>query len=555
MTGGKQLTAEVVIVGAGPAGLLLANYMGLYGVSTILIEKNPSTVSEPRAVSIDDESLRAVGEAGLYETVSGNLMPGYGSRYQSRSGSAFARVMPTTREYGFPRRNAFHQDVYEAQLREKAQSYKCVKLLFEHHMDSFVQDEDGVTISVTAPTGKSMEVRAQYLSACDGASSPVRTTLDIPLIGSTYAQQWLIIDILDSKDPYRHTRVFCDPTRPGISLPGPRRSRRFEFMLVPGEDPVAVLDDANIRALLRAHGPDEHAEVRRKCVYTFHARIAERWKVGRILLHGDAAHLTPPFAGQGMNSGVRDIANSAWKLAAVIKGRLGAEILETYEEERKGHAWQLIQMAMLMGKVMMPASPLRAALTQAAFRLIRFIPPLSDYITQMKYKPKPRFETGFFIRRGNEAGDVVGRMFPNAVVADPDHHEMRLDKVLGDGFVLLVCSDRPGTYYNALPHDLLGANELKVLCVTREETNFPNDERHAFVRDAADEAYGHLRQAGLEECAVLLRPDRYVMAVIEAGMVARDYDRVRAMINATWGKGQRPITNSAKDKMKESVPA
>ena len=100
-----------------------------------------------------------------------------------------------------------------------------------------------------------------------------------------------------------------------------------------------------------------------------------------------------------------------------------------------------------------------------------------------------------------------------------------------------------------------GANELKVLCVTREETNFPNDERHAFVRDAADEAYGHLRQAGLEECAVLLRPDRYVMAVIEAGMVARDYDRVRAMINATWGKGQRPITNSAKDKMKESVPA
>lgn len=539
----NKLKTDVVIVGAGPAGLLMANCLGIYGISTILIEKNASTVSEPRAVSIDDESLRTLFDHDLYETVSGNLMPGYGSHYQSAAGNVFAKVMPQTREYGFPRRTAFHQDVYEAQLREKASTYPSVTLLFEHELQSFTQDDEKVVLSVKDNNGQDLEIEAQYLSACDGASSPIRMQLGIDLVGSTYSQKWLIIDILNTKDPFRHTRVYCDAKRPGISLPGPQRTRRFEFMLMPGEDPEKVLDDDNIRMLLRTHGPDEDAEVRRKCVYTFHARIAEKWREGRVLLHGDAAHLTPPFAGQGMNSGVRDIANAAWKLAYVLRGYLGPELLETYEEERKKHAWQLIEMAMHMGKVMMPTSGTNALLTQSAFRALKLVPPASDYITQMKYKPKPRYDAGFFLRQSDSGDDIVGRMFPQPIVAGPDHQELLFDKVLDNNFTLLVCSRQPGAYYDKLTDGGLGKLPVKVLCATPEDTNFPDDERHPFVRDARGEIYAHLEKAGYSDCALLMRPDRYVAAVIRPEDMSGDLRRITDLIANSWGN--QPVLESA----------
>src|SRR5690606_33042113 len=165
------------------------------------------------------------------------------------------------------------------------------------------------------------------------------------LEGHTFAERWLIVDLLSRSTPFRHTRTYCDPVRPAIRLPGPDATVRYEFMLKPGETEDFALDEARIKAWIREREPsDEHLPLARKVVYTFHARIASTWRQGRVFLAGDAAHLTPPFAGQGMNSGLRDAVNLSWKLASVLQGQSGPALLDSYQQERKPHAWALIKM-------------------------------------------------------------------------------------------------------------------------------------------------------------------------------------------------------------------
>ena len=215
--------------------------------------------------------------------------------------------------------------------------------------------------------------------------------------GSTFRERWLIIDLEQTTDPTRDTKVYCNVARPCLSLPGPNGTRRFELMLHDGEQDADVLAADNVSALLRLYGNDDKAVLRRKVVYTFHARMADRWRADRVFLAGDAAHLTPPFAGQGMNSGVRDAHNLAWKLAAVVSGRLGDRLLDTYEVERRDHAAEMIQLAIRMGYVMMPRGRLQGFAVRSFFRALALFPAARSYFAEMKYKPKPKFHRGFLL--------------------------------------------------------------------------------------------------------------------------------------------------------------
>ena len=515
---------DVVVIGAGPIGLTMTNLLGIYGVQTLLIEKNASTVSEPRAVSIDDESLRVMQTIGLDKQVCSNLLPGYGSSYLSPRGREFAFVHPKTEEYGFPRRNAFNQDVLEAQLRNGLERFPNVEELFEHRLEQFHESPDGVQIAVTASGGERKTISCRYLLACDGASSTVRGQLGMALEGKSYSEKWLIIDILNSADPYRHTKVFCDPKRPGLALPGPKRTRRFEFMLLAHDDEDEIVSEKSVRHLLKSHGPDEHAEIRRRTIYAFHARMAPTWKVGRISLHGDAAHITPPFAGQGMNSGIRDAFNYAWKVACVVKGQMPERVLESYQEERKDHAAALIKMAQDMGKVMMPKRTLGAFFTRTGFRLLRLCPPAYDYISQMKYKPKPKFHSGLIVPDEKPAKkSVVGCMFPQPRISYPDESTGPLDEFLGTGFSLLVFSSDPDALLDTVREDAFGALSVRRVCITPSDIRFTAS-RHdvEFARDMDADIEKFLRLYG--ECAVLLRPDRYVAAVFQQANAAKMLD-------------------------------
>ncbi len=509
----------VAIVGAGPTGLVLANLLACQGIAVLLLERGATTVDEARAVTIDDESLRTIQSAGLIESVLAHVVQGYGVHYYSWRNRLFARIEPTSTEYGYAKRNAFRQQVLLRDLLAGLARFPHVDVRFEHTLLSFEPFAHGVRLQVDTPQGP-REFQCDWLVACDGGRSPIREQLGYVLQGSSYDEKWLIADLLGRASPFRHTRTYCDPVRPAIRLPGPQGTVRYEFMLHPGEDAEAVLDEAQLRSWIRHRdAADAELPIARKVVYAFHARVADRWRAGRVFLAGDAAHLTPPFAGQGMNSGVRDAANLAWKLAAVVRGEMPEGLLDTYERERKPHAWSLIQMALRIGRFMQPKQVWTAALAQGALKVMSLLlPPVRDYVLHLKFKPQPRFAEGFFCPdAASKARVPPGQLLPQPRVELACGRRVLLDDVLGHGFALLQLAGTPALQ---LPGPL---RSVRVAVVRRADDFLPElADAHpgaTLVRDIDGALEALLASAGAE--AIVLRPDRYVLAYLREGAPSR----------------------------------
>ncbi len=521
----------VAIVGAGPTGLTLANLLGVYGIACVLIERNAATVHEPRAVSIDDELLRTMQATGLVNEVMAQTVPGYGSHYYSARGRLFAKVQPTEQPYGFPRRNAFSQPIFEAQLHKALSRFPHVSALFNHELVGFEDIEERVRLRLRT-AGRALDLSCDYLVASDGASSFVRRTLGIELSGSTFRERWLIIDLEDSPVTSPHTKVWSDPERPTIALPGPNLTRRYEFMLHDHETDADLLAPAMVRQLLETHEAAPQSRIVRTVVYTFHARVADRWSQGRVFLAGDAAHLTPPFAGQGMNSGVRDASNLAWKLAAVVQGQLGPKLMATYEPERRDHAWSMIEFALDIGRVMRPPSALAAFALEYGFRLLSLFPKARDHIAQMKFKPPPRFAQGFIVPDAAGAKNtLVGRMMPQPRVLTNDMSEVLLDDVLGRGFALLVHSNRPDVALKALSSSAWAPFMFRCVVMRPDGTEPSLPEGIIGVRalGAADN-----RLARFADHVLLLRPDRYVAACVPVDDLDQGAETVARLVEGTF---------------------
>ncbi|MDA0786302.1 MAG: bifunctional 3-(3-hydroxy-phenyl)propionate/3-hydroxycinnamic acid hydroxylase [Proteobacteria bacterium] len=512
---------DVLIVGAGPAGLATANYLGMYGVRALVVERNMGTVDEPRAVSIDDETLRSMQTLGLDGPITATTLTGYGARYYSPGQKEFARIQPTTREYGHPRRSGFRQPELEAELRAGLSRYPNVDARFGHSFESLKQDDAGVTAGILDPDGQRITVRAGFLAACDGGRSMVRKLLGIELAGSSFNERWLVIDCVNDTDETPASIAYCDHRRPAITIPGPGRTRRWEFLLKRHESEADLLAESKIRELLAPYIGNRDVEIIRKLVYTFHARIADRWRVGRVFLLGDAAHLTPPYAGQGLNSGQRDAANFAWKVAAVVKGRAGLALLDTYEAERRDHAWSLIRMAIQIGWVMVPRNWFHTYAQIAFFRLAGIIPPLRDYFVGMKFKPVPRFENGFLCADDLKARDtLVGRMLPQPDVIDGRGETRKLDDVLGPGFALLAIVPSGVDDLAGLDHPLWSRLDANKLVLTKDE---PAGDVPEVRLDDGPLWHRFDKYAGR---ILLVRPDRYVAAAFAVGEANDIADRL-----------------------------
>jgi 3-(3-hydroxy-phenyl)propionate hydroxylase len=384
-------------------------------------------------------------------------------------------------------------------------------------------------------------VRASYVIGADGARSTIRRVIGAEMVGSTYEQRWLIVDLASTKEHFRQTRVVCNPERPMITLPGPHGIRRYEFMLRKDETEAVATAPEFVRELLAANGPDADAPVVRRQVYTFHARIANRWQSARVFLAGDAAHLSPPFAGQGMNSGIRDAHNLAWKLAAVVQGRLGPGVLATYARERSPHAWALINLAVNMGRVMMPTSRWQARAVQSAFQATRFVPPVQAYFTQMKYKPKPFYREGFLIE--GDALGLVGRMIPQPLVEVRWHLCVRLDDLIGNAFGLIaVGANAQKTLARARAIEPNLANLRPVAVLPSRFNADPEGPSDILVgRDVDDVLVGAVPND--RDMLLLARPDRYVAAaalVDDPAQISSFGVAVNGLVDDTWAGTLRP---------------
>ncbi|CAD5200151.1 bifunctional 3-(3-hydroxy-phenyl)propionate/3-hydroxycinnamic acid hydroxylase [Pseudomonas sp. FEN] len=514
MTTLNSINTDVLIIGAGPTGLTLANLLGQAGVDTLIIDRKPGTVTEPRAVSIDDESLRTMQAIGLHQAVLRDVVPGYGVHYFTRPGGrCFGKVEPTGKLYGFPKRNAFRQPLLEGTLKAGLERFASLTARFNHVLLEFSQDHQGVRALIRDAEGQILEVNAAYLVACDGGRSTVRKQLGIEMVGSSFSSRWLVVDTDRDDDPFWQTRVYCDARRPVVEVPGPHHTRRFEFLLKPDETDEQVLSETRLRELLRPFRGNAPVSIVRKTVYTFHARVAERWRVDRVFLAGDAAHLTPPYAGQGMNSGVRDAHNLGWKLIGVLKGKMAESALRSYESERRDHAWALIKLALNLGMVMAPATVLRARLISTAFALVGLLPPLRDYFLQMRFKPKPRFTKGLVLTEG-EAGKLsCGQMFPQPMLTDSHGHEHLLDEAIGAGFALIQYGDPTRQRLDELQHGLWSHLDAKRILILPEHVkSMPSIPGCTVLQDRAGLLKGML---GDSSKFLLLRPDRYVAAIFD----------------------------------------
>ncbi|MDI1363952.1 MAG: bifunctional 3-(3-hydroxy-phenyl)propionate/3-hydroxycinnamic acid hydroxylase, partial [bacterium] len=355
----QTLSCDVLIVGLGPVGATLASLLSDAGVDVIAIDKSTDVYPLPRAAHFDHEIMRVFQQLGLADEVLRHARPAVGYEFRSAQGEVlvdFGDMSAELAPSGWASGYMFNQPGLERALRAKLAKSAHARVFLGAAFERVTECTDAVEAQVAGPDGP-FTVRARYLVGCDGAWSPVREAIGSRLDDLQFDEPWLVIDAIPrsgSNLPTVNLQI-CDPARPTTCvLMGPGR-HRWEFMLLPGETTEQVLEEAFVTDLLGSWNVD--VEIERKAVYRFHGLVAETWRAGRVLIAGDAAHQTPPFAGQGMCAGIRDAANLAWKLAAVLHGDAADVLLDSYQVEREPNARAYIRLAIEMGRVVCTLDP------------------------------------------------------------------------------------------------------------------------------------------------------------------------------------------------------
>lgn len=516
--------ADVLVVGAGPAGLTLANILGGFGLSVIVIERGTQIVDYPRAVSVDDESLRVFQSIGLVERILPHTIPDQWIRYVTRRGRLFASVEPRRRDLGWPRRNAFIQPEVDRVLLEGLSRFTGVSVRFGHELESLQQDSDGVVARVRV-ADRTIALRTRFLVGCDGGRSTTRKLLGLRFDGQTESTRWLVVDIRNDPLGIPDAYLFCDPLRPHVSIALPHGMRRLEFLVFDHETDQELLSDEGMRALLSLVLPAEAtSEIVRARVYTHHARLAERFVVSRVLVAGDAAHLMPVWQGQGFNSGVRDASNLGWKIAGIVGGSFARDLLDTYDCERRPHAAAMISLSVLVGRIFSPTSRVLAAVRDALTWLLSALPGVKAYILQMKFKPMPIYAAGALVpqtrARKIKVPSAVGRMFPQPMIRDAEGQLRRFDDMVGDWFAIVSYGLDPRAHMSGSTLSAwreLGTRFVAIVAPTQLDS-FSRPQAEDDLLVVVDQDTVCKDWFGDHQVAVVvLRPDRFVAAAGPAG--------------------------------------
>jgi 3-(3-hydroxy-phenyl)propionate hydroxylase len=433
-------TFAVVIVGLGPVGAVIANLLGAAGVRTLVVERETAINRAPRAIALDNEALRVLQLTGLPEGAFDTVAIPYVQMRSPLFGN-YARANTTGQIDGHPKLVTFFQPQLEEALRQGVARYPSVEVRTGVEVTAFDQSDDGVRLTTLAH-GETRAVEAKYVIGCDGANSFIRKQLGLGFEGRTFLEDWLVVDVRRAPEPIDHIEFWCDPSRPAPHMPAPGDRQRWEFKLRPGETREQMERPEVVQALLEPWTRGAPVELERVAVYRFHARLADRFSVRRVFLAGDAAHLTPPFAGQGLVAGLRDASNLAWKLAAVVQGRAAADILESYSVERRPHAAATIDLALLLGRMVMPANRPQAIAVHGLARMLELFPPTRRLFGELDIKPVHGSAEGLFVPSASKRLQA-GTIFGQGLVLEGGHLKQS-DEALGRGFSLVGFGVDPG---------------------------------------------------------------------------------------------------------------
>jgi 3-(3-hydroxy-phenyl)propionate hydroxylase len=439
----KIVQTDVLVIGLGPVGAALCNLLGRHGVQTLVCEQATEIFTKPRAIALDNEALRILQMLGVRDgEFTTTAIPRV--HYYSPVYGCFARINTAGIIDGHPMLVTFYQPELEALLRDKIRQYPQVQTWLGHRLIDFEQQAEGVRVRLQDPQGQTVTVHCRYVVGADGANSQVRQQLGLEFEGETFEQDWLIVDAKHVPNPIDHCEFICDPRRPTPHMVAPGDRQRWEFMLHPGEDRERMQSPEAIRQLLAPWCRMEDIEIERTAVYRFHAREARAFSRGRCFLVGDAAHITPPFAGQGLVAGLRDVANLGWKLASVVQGRAPAHLLESYDQERRPHARKIINLARFLGSLVMPSNWIKALLVHGLMKAMRLLPQTRAFFEDLKIKPDNTFDQGLFVRERANRRLLAGSTFPQGWVRPAWTQQPTLsDEVLGQQWSLITFGDAP----------------------------------------------------------------------------------------------------------------
>ncbi|MGI9124240.1 MAG: bifunctional 3-(3-hydroxy-phenyl)propionate/3-hydroxycinnamic acid hydroxylase [Mycobacterium sp.] len=477
----------VVIVGAGPTGVTAATLLAQYGVQTTVLDRWSGVYPQPRAVHLDDEVYRILDRLKVADAFATISRPALGLRLidpRMRVLATFHRD-PNQRRNGYPSANMFDQPELEALLRDNLAHHPAVTLRGNVEVTDIADAGDGRTRVTFTDRSEGTEqiLYADYLLGCDGANSLVRTRIGAQMKDLNFEQRWLVIDVASAAElgQWDGVHQLCDSRRAGTFMRiGPNRYR-WEFRLLDGETAEDFHDMDTLGPLIApwtTRVDESRLEIIRVADYTFRAKLADHWRRGNIFLLGDAAHLTPPFVGQGLCAGMRDAMNLSWKLAGVLNGHLDPSVLDTYEQERKPHARSMIQLALMVGRAMTSGGSAGDLLRGIVVPRMQLLPGLRRRVLDSE---TPALSRSALVRG---PGPLPGTLCPNPQTPDGRH----LDTVLGSGFAIVASRELPG------------ADRAEAL----------RRGAAVYVAEPGSEVAAWLR--GGRATAAILRPDRTVMA-------------------------------------------
>ncbi|MDO0909735.1 bifunctional 3-(3-hydroxy-phenyl)propionate/3-hydroxycinnamic acid hydroxylase [Streptomyces sp. DT2A-34] len=501
------LTADVAVVGCGPVGLVLSILLAHRGWQVVILEKYENQYPFPRVVAFDGETARTFATAGIGAELMELGEPLGQYMFQNGAGRelfSFEAPYEPGRD-GWPIATVMHQPTFEKALRAHVAELPNVTALFGHEARQITDHGDHVEITAPGAGGPADgRVTASYVVGCDGANSFVRDAMGAKLTDLGFAHDWLLVDVVFHEPrSFRPNDVqICDPNRPTTIVASGRGHRRWEFMRLPGESVEELSTHERMWQLLAPYDvTPENADLTRNIVYTFQAALADSWRAGRLLLAGDSAHLMPPFAGQGMCSGIRDAANLAWKLDLVLRGTARDTLLDVYQAERSRQVRHTIDMSIEVGRIVSELDHAAAARRDA-------------YLIGLHSRPDaPSLSPSWFaledgVVRRDASGSVApraGELSPQGVVARGTVKD-RFDEVVGRGFQLITTVD---PYETLSEGDLdflksIGTRLVRVLPAGIP----PKRARDHEVVDVQRTYLPYLAQT--RQTGVLVRPDHYV---------------------------------------------
>jgi 3-(3-hydroxy-phenyl)propionate hydroxylase/flavoprotein hydroxylase len=503
----KQEMVDVAIVGYGPVSKLLAALLGQKGWNVGVYERFSEAYPLPRAVHLDDEVARML-QSILPKSDLERILQPVPDFYEWQNGERQLLLALDFSEEGisgWPGHLFFNQPELEKVMDVACRNQPTVNVNMGNEAIELKEFEDHVELTVKDLEGEVRIIHAKFVVGCDGANSFVRKNMNPTITDLGFAADWLVVDIVtkDQREWNPMNLQLCDPARPTTVVSGGPGKRRWEFMALPSETKEDLNnEDVAWRLLQPWNINSSNAELERHAVYTFKALWANEWQKGRLIIVGDAAHLTPPFMGQGMCSGLRDSMNLAWKLDLILSGKAADSILETYTAERKPHNREVVEAALFLGNVICVTDPEEARKRDEAF-FTGGVPEFPEF---------PFLTEGLLYQSADGKNNkYTGKLSFQGQVEYRGKTGL-FDDVVGNGWTIMSPVNDPKKVLSG--EQIAFLEDIGVKFIEISESSDDKEALSDFAVDVDGKYKQYFKETGLE--AVVVRPDFYLFGGTES---------------------------------------